>query len=129
MLIFLELIQRGYKLIVSTHSPVMLEALWALRFVQSKIGTANLSYLYNLFSLESSTRKAGLDEVFEHAMKADFRTYYFDRDANNQVFIKDISSLDPGDDDQATSEWGGLASLSSKANNVVSRVAGLQTMF
>jgi hypothetical protein len=32
----LELLHRGYRLLISTHSPVLVEAVWAIRFLQEE---------------------------------------------------------------------------------------------
>ena len=40
-------------------------------------------------------------EVFASALEKDYRVYFFDRTDDDQVEVRDISSLDPGDDDDA----------------------------
>ncbi|MEB3310821.1 MAG: AAA family ATPase [Snowella sp.] len=116
ILMCLELLNQGYKLIISTHSPVLLEAVWAIRFLQRE--NPDIKYLYQLFDLEPSPSMTAL---FENILKnKTFLTYYFDQQKDG-VYVKDISSLDPGNLDDAIADWGGLTSFSSRASEVVSQ--------
>ncbi|MDX2257095.1 MAG: AAA family ATPase [Pseudanabaenaceae cyanobacterium bins.39] len=115
ILIFLELLHRGYRLLISTHSPVMLEATWAIRNLQKN--GSDTKYLYQLFDLKPSLP---ITELFENILKnKKFSTYYFDQKEDG-VEVRDISSLDAFDEDLAIADWGGLTSFSSKASEVVS---------
>lgn len=117
MVIFLELLARGYKVIVSTHTPVLLELAWAIRYVKEYNGTVD--DLFELFSLSPS---ASLLKVFNTVIENKiFNTYYFDLEKNGAI-VKNISSLDAGSDDPAISNWGGLSEFGSKASNVVSKL-------
>jgi energy-coupling factor transporter ATP-binding protein EcfA2 len=116
ILMCLELLNQGYKLIISTHSPVLLEAVWVIRFLQTE--NPDIKYLYQLFNLEASESMTAL---FENILKnKTFSTYYFDQQKDG-VYVKDISTLDPGDLDSAIADWGGLTSFSSRASEVVSQ--------
>jgi predicted ATP-dependent endonuclease of OLD family len=116
ILMCLELLNQGYKLIISTHSPVLLEAVWVIRFLQTE--NPDIKYLYQLFNLEPSLSMTAL---FKNILKNKaFSTYYFDQQKDG-VYVKDISSLDPGDLDSAIADWGGLTSFSSRASEVVSQ--------
>lgn len=116
-LICLELLHRGYRLIISTHSPVLLEAAWAIRSLQEE--KADVKYLNHLFQLKSSP---AIDKIFENILKRkEIRTYYFDRQLGD-VSVRDISSLDPAAADDSVANWGGLTSFSSQASDVVSQV-------
>jgi predicted ATPase len=116
ILIFLELLHRGYRLLISTHSPVMLEATWAIRNLQKN--GSDTKYLYQLFDLKPSPP---ITELFENILKRKkFSTYYFNQEEDG-VEVRDISSLDAFDDDLAVADWGGLTSFSSKASEVVSQ--------
>ncbi|WP_262249854.1 ATP-binding protein [Parapedobacter soli] len=113
----IDLLSRGYKIIVSTHSPVFLEFAWAFRYLQkAKAGDHYLSELFNLGQSEA------VSELFKNILtEKKINTYYFDRE-NDKVHVKDISSLDAGSDDLSTADWGGLSSFSSKASDIISRV-------
>lgn len=110
MVVFLELLARGYKVIVSTHTPVLLELAWAIKYVKTYNGTAD--DLFDLFSLPHS---ASLQKVFNDVVSEKvFNTYYFDLGKDGAV-IKDISSLDAGSEDACISNWGGLSAGSKAA--------------
>jgi predicted ATPase len=112
----LELLHRGYRLLISTHSPVLLEAVWAIRNLQTN--NSDVKYLYQLFDLKPSPP---ITEIFENILKnKKFSTYYFDQKEDG-VEVRDISSLDAFDEDLSTADWGGLTSFSSKASEVVSQ--------
>ncbi|WP_008314816.1 AAA family ATPase [Leptolyngbya sp. PCC 6406] len=116
-LICLELLHRGYRLIISTHSPVLLEAAWAIRSLQEE--KADVKYLNSLFRLKSSP---GIDKIFENILEnKEIKTYYFDRQPEG-VFARNISSLDPVDADTSVANWGGLTSFSSQASDVISQM-------
>jgi hypothetical protein len=111
----LELLHRGYRLLISTHSPVLVEAVWAIRFLQEE--NCNTKYLYQLFGLKPSSV---ITELFENILNKKFLTYYFDQQEDG-VDVRDISSLDPFNADSAIANWGGLTSFSSQASEVVSQ--------
>jgi predicted ATPase len=112
----IDLLSRDYKVIVSTHSPVLLEFGWAFNLLQkSKV---NDDALFDLFDIPKT---AGTKQLFKGILsKKHINTFYFDRE-NDRVFTKDISTLDAGSDDSAISRWGGLASFAAKATDVVSK--------
>jgi predicted ATPase len=120
MVVFLELIARGYKIIISTHSPVLLELLWAMNYIKKYKGTSG--DLFELFSQKNNSSNASIKSTFETVIKEKtFATYYFDQ-SNDGVTIKNISTLDAGSDDRATSNWGGLTDFASKAGEIVSKL-------
>ena len=114
LLIFLELLRRGYKVIVSTHSSQILELIWAIRFIaKSKSAPARLR---QLLDLEASAYSGDLTEAILN--EKTFKTYYFSRQ-DSVVSVKDISTLDAEDPDKAVSDWGGLTLFSTKSADVV----------
>ena len=114
----MDLMDRGYKVIISTHSPVMLEFAWAIKLLQNN--KADFKALLALFDLKNT---APIKDMFKNILdNKSINTYYFDRGVNNQVTVKDISSLDAGSEDAAVSEWGGLSSFISKASDIISKI-------
>lgn len=107
LLLVLELLRRGYRVVMSTHSPVVLEMIWALR--EFKQLGATEKDVRNLFSLKSAKKLA------QAALSKDYRVYYFDR----QCPARDISTLDPGALEVAESEWGGITGFSSRVNAAI----------
>lgn len=113
MLLVLELLGRGYKVCLSTHSPHVLDVIWALRVIREQGGTAK--DVLDLFSLPpSSPVKPLAVEALQKAMKV----YFFQR--NGHVY--DISRLDPGAESGAEAGWGGLSEFSGRVGEVVARV-------
>ena len=112
--VFLELMRRGYKVIVSTHSAQILELVWAIRFI-AKSDSAP-TRLRQLLDLKASTYSKNLTETILN--EKTFKTYYFSRQ-DETVKVKDISTLDAEDPDEAVSDWGGLTLFSTKSADVV----------
>ena len=114
LLIFLELLRRGYKVIVSTHSSQILELIWAIRLIaKSKTASARLR---QLLGLKASAYSKNLTETILN--EKTFKTYYFSR-RESVVSVKDISTLDAEDPNEAVSDWGGLTLFSTKTADVV----------
>jgi len=113
LLLLMELLWRGYRVCVSTHSPHVLEVVWALRTMRKY--KAEPRDLLDLF--EVATTKP-MTEVASAVLQREARVYYFDR--NGQT--KDISDLDPGSEHRWEAGWGGLSEFSGHVNDVVARV-------
>ena len=114
LLMFLELLRRGYRVIVSTHSSQILELVWAIQYIaKSKNAPARLR---QLLGLKANAFSYDLTEKVIH--KKTYKTYYFSRQ-HNVVNVKDISTLDAEDPDEEISEWGGLTLFSTKAADIV----------
>ena len=111
-IILFELLRRGYKVIVSTHSSQLPELIWAIQLlVKWKVGP---TYLLKLLDLNVTPFSTELTKtVFE---ERSFKTYYFS--PHNDV--KNISTLDAEDPDEAVSDWGGLTLFSTKVADVIS---------
>ena len=110
----LELIFRGYRVCISTHSPHVLDIVWALRFFQHNGGQPR--DVLRLLGLLSTTRTRQLAQA---ALDRRHRVYYFTRDGT----VQDISALDPGSGDLGEAGWGGLTEFSGRAGDIVADVA------
>lgn len=118
LLAFLELVHRGYKVIVSTHSPQILEMVWGLQLLSQR--NAPVDAFLRTFNLPRWGFSIALGEdILRQRL---FKTYYFDRH-NDSVTVKDISTLDPGNADEAIADWGGLTAFSSRVSDIVSEIA------
>jgi len=113
MLLVIELLSRGYKVCLSTHSPHVLDVVWALRTMHEQNGS--IQDVLDLFDLPKNPPTKQLAEA---VLQKDMRVYFFQR--NGQV--QDISGLDPGAEDGAESGWGGLSGFSSRVGDIVARV-------
>ncbi len=112
--LIMELRLRGYRICVSTHSPHVLDIVWALQFFKNNGGRPK--DVLNLLSLASTPKTRKLAET---ALSSTFNTYYFGRDGE----VRDISDLDPGSDDVAKAGWGGLTEFSGRVGDIVGEVA------
>lgn len=112
MLMILELLWRGYKVCVSTHSPHVLDIVWAIQVIKSS--NADPRLLLKLFDNNHALTK--LQPVADSLMNKDFRVYYFGRDGKTQ----DISYLDPGSENLNEAGWGGISEFSGRVADVVS---------
>jgi hypothetical protein len=113
LLLVLELLWRGYRVCLSTHSPHVLDVVWALRMVQQR--KADPTYLLDVFDVRKTDP---MKAVAQEAFRRTARVYYFDR--NGQT--RDISNLDPGSQDQREAGWGGLSEFSGRVNDVIAAI-------
>lgn len=114
LLIVLDLLARGYRVCLSTHSPHVLDLVWALGILQER--NARPERLLELFDVQVTP---SLRKMAKEAMGKRAKVYFFDRETGR---ARDISSLDPGASDAVVAEWGGLSEFSSRAGDVVARV-------
>lgn len=112
----IEFIHSGYKVIISTHSPVLLEFVWAYNCIKNISSNMQIKALCELFDLpKGSATKDILTDIYSK----DILTYFLSREGD-KVVAKDISTLDVMLDNQDISEWGGLTEFSTRVNDVVS---------
>lgn len=112
----LELLQRGYRVILSTHSPAVLDLVWALGLLRECQPATADGALRDIFGLKALSPQ--IRAVFRAAFQKDIRTHFFERNAKG-VVVRDISSLDPGSDDVAIAGWGGLSGFSGHTADIV----------
>ncbi|MEQ1746250.1 MAG: ATP-binding protein [Saprospiraceae bacterium] len=118
MLLALQLIKRGYKVIISTHSPVLLELVWVINNLKECSSTGEA-----LFDLFDTPKSPDLRSIFQAATKEKtFTTWYFEREPNG-VYIRDISTLDAGSTNPDIANWGGLSEFASRAVDIISKLA------
>ena len=115
----LYLVYQGYKVIVSTHSPVILELCWAIRVMKEM--DADPSHLIDLFEMDYENNTEVNDVFSDILQNKTFKTYYFNRKPEG-VFTQDISSLDPGTEDPNIADWGGLTSFGTRASDIISNI-------
>lgn len=120
LLEIIELMQNGYKIILSTHSSVLLEFVWAFNNIKNSNASKEqkekmLMQLLDVEQFEAIPQM--MDGVFEKSI----RTYYF-ANKNGEVETMDISHLDVMSDNPDMADWGGLSLFSEKASQIVSSV-------
>lgn len=113
MLMIFELVARGYRVCISTHSPQVLDAVWALKHLRES--GADPKTLLKVFDAPASQSMISLAS---DVLKKTAKVYYFDRDGGT---TKDISNLDAAAEEEGESGWGGLSEFSGRANEQVAK--------
>ncbi|MEW5764476.1 MAG: AAA family ATPase [Acidobacteriota bacterium] len=108
MALVLELLRREYKVLISTHSPHVLDVVWALQTAKNHDGQP--ADVLKLFGLPTQSQ-----QIANAALKKEYKAFYFARDGQ----VKDISDLDPGSDSPVEAGWGGLTEFSGRVADVV----------
>jgi hypothetical protein len=119
MLLVLDLLWRGYRVVLSTHSPIVVTAVWALQRLAEY--RASYQLVCDAFSVPTRHRTS-LRPVAEAALTKQFATYVLQYHGGYTTAV-DISKLDPDDDDDVVSGWGGLAGFSSRFGEAVRTAA------
>ncbi|MFH2011035.1 MAG: AAA family ATPase [bacterium] len=114
LLLVLDLLWRGYRVVLTTHSPHVLTAIWMLRRLQEH--KARWQLVCRAFDVPTSQQ---LQPVAKSALEKDYRVHVFAFDADKKVRSTDISSLDPESDDERVAGWGGLTEFSSRFGDAV----------
>lgn len=113
LFVILQLLVRGYRVCLSTHSTHVLDLVWALQvFRQTK---AKPQALLELFGVEPTPRMVAMAKT---VLAKEAAVFYFDDESRE---TQDISRLDPGDTDRNVSSWGKLLDFSSHVGEVVAR--------
>jgi hypothetical protein len=113
MLMLFELMARGYRVCISTHSPQVLDAVWALQRLREH--GASPSSLLRVFGAPETPPML---QLAEKVMKRQVKVYYFDRVGGT---TRDISDLDSSAEQAGESGWGGLTEFSGRAADAVAR--------
>lgn len=114
LLTVLELLARGYRVCLSTHSPAVLDVVWALQILRRE--KAGPNDVLKLFDAEStSTMRSLAGKVLEKSI----RVHYFDPESRSGT---DISDLDPGAQNAFEAGWGGLTAFSERVSDAVAVV-------
>jgi hypothetical protein len=114
MLLVLDLLWRGYRVVLSTHSPHVLTMVWMMRRLQEH--GARWQLLCEAFHVKAPPQ---LRAVAEAALGKDYQAHAMEFDPHGKVIARDISALDPDSDDPLEAGWGGLTSYSSRFGNAV----------
>jgi hypothetical protein len=113
LLLVFELVHRGYRVCLSTHSPQVLDAVWALKHLREN--NAGPEALLDIFQAPHSQP---MQKLASAVMEKDVKVFYFNRETGCTT---DISNLDPSAEDNGDGGWGGLSEFSGRANGAVAR--------
>jgi len=116
MALVLELLWRGYRVVLSTHAPLILDVIFAMQVLRgSKAGHRRLQ---QAFGLGDSQNTLGM---LKAALAKSTKTYALGFDALGRTSTTDISTLDPGSDEPTVADWGGLTGFSSRFGAAIAR--------
>lgn len=111
--------KHGYKVIISTHSPLFLDFAWAFNKIK-EISDTEVKYkaLHQLMGTEGNQP---MIRMLEGVLDKEVRTYYIGKRGQQGLsYTQDITSLDVWDDDPILSEWGGMTTFATRATSVLS---------
>ena len=113
LLLVLELVMRGYRVCLSTHSPQVLDAVWALRHLKANHAQPN-----DLLDIFEAERTQPMQFLASTVLEKLIKVFYFDPKTRQ---TRDISELDPSDEEAGNGGWGGLSEFSGRVNKAVAR--------
>lgn len=111
LLLVLELLSRGYRVCLSTHSPQVLEAVWAIQHLKENGGDA-----VDLLNVFDAPNTQSMRRMALAAMEKTVSIYYFERETGK---TREISDLDAESEEEGQAGWGGLLEFSGRANSAV----------
>ena len=117
MLLVFELMHRGYKVCISTHSTYILELVWAINALrEAPKARASTAFL-------SAARQTGnaLRDVATSVLSKNIKTYALWFDESKRHDCADISGLALDDTNSIVSSWGGITELSRGIADAVAR--------
>lgn len=114
----IELMQNGYKVVVSTHSTLLLEFAWAFGNLKKLEDSVLRKAMCELFSVDSHTSEGNL---FKKLGDKVIKTYYLSSKEGEGAVSTDISSLDVESDTDFVADWGGLSFFAGKASEIVGK--------
>lgn len=114
MLLVLDLLWRGYRVVMSTHSPHVLTLLWMMKRLQEH--NARWQLVCQAFGVRDPQN---MHLVAKAALQKDYRAHLMDLGEDGKVRAVDISTLDPDAADERIAGWGGLTEYSSHFGDAV----------
>ena len=118
MYLVLELMQRGYRVALSTHHPVVIDVLWAIRSLRGAGDVACAQLLKALGVGQYDKSKL----IARNALAADIRVFALAQTKGGAI-TTDISELDPGATAELEQGWGGLTAYSAAFADAVAAAA------
>lgn len=114
LLLVLDLLWRGYRVALSTHSAHVLTGVWMLQRLKELQGRWQL--VCEGFEVDKRT---ALKRVAQEALRKTYKVHLLAFDEDGMVSSRDISDLDPESDDEGEAGWGGLTGFSSRFGDAV----------
>lgn len=115
LLVVLELLWRGYRVCLSTHSPQVLDVVWALQALKATGGGPD-----QVLSFFDAPKTPQMRKVAASVLRKTMKVYAFESVTG---IARDISKLDPASVDQLEAGWGGLTEFGSRVAETVADAA------
>jgi hypothetical protein len=119
LLLVFELVVRGYRVCLSTHSSQVLDAMWTLKQLRENGGTPKA-----LLDVFGASKTGPMLDLASKILAKRQAVYYFNKENG---IIDDISDLDPGAEEEGKGGWGGLSEFSGRASAAVARAVANTT--
>lgn len=113
LLLTLDLLWRGYRVVISTHSPHLLTGVWMLQ--RLKVHQAKWQWVCQGLG----AARDGMKDVAENALTKDYKVFFMDLDKKSKAVARDISGLNPDSENDYEADWGGLTGFSSRFGEAV----------
>jgi hypothetical protein len=114
LLLVLDLLWRGYRVVLSTHSPHVLTAIWMLQ--RLKEHHARWQLVCRAFNVQTTNP---MKKVAESSLSKSYKVHVLSFGTDDRVRSRDISTLDPEAEDEGEAGWGGLTGFSSNFGDAV----------
>jgi hypothetical protein len=114
LLLILELLSRDYRVCLSTHSPHVLDVVWALGELRDH-GAPSTTIL----ELFKAKKTPPMKQMAESISQKNARVYYFN---NETGCTQDISGLNPASKEASEAGWGGLSEFSGHVAEVIAKI-------
>lgn len=118
MSLVFDMLSRGYRVLISTHSTHILDVLWALNEIRSLDlpGKTSVDFACRLLGLDP--KNSGVTNMISLVLGLSMKIFGFSYRGQG-VGVTDISTLDPDDEDGQISGWGGLSEYSGRVSEIV----------
>jgi hypothetical protein len=123
----LHLMARGYRVVVSTHSPLMVDFAWALGHLRKSLLDRNLDHSKKFLSAFSLTSTAANKALIDKVKDSKTRTFYLSYSKNTSglaltVLSQDISNLKTYSTNADEASWGELLKYSTHLADVIAQL-------
>jgi len=120
-LAILAMLDRGYRVVLSTHSPLFGDFAWAINRLRvgAAHGKADESLVRRAFGMRSSENTKSIASA---VLRCHARTYHLGYGKDGRVRSTDISALDSASLDPLQASWGGLLQHSYDMATVISQI-------
>ncbi|AXE31757.1 hypothetical protein DK842_18760 [Chromobacterium phragmitis] len=115
LVLIVELIHRGYKVILTTHSSIFLDFAWGIS--QLKLSCATSADYCNALRIPIA-----MQDCIDTLKKSKIKIYNFDFGSDGRVKSHDITSLDPFAVSTHENTWGGLASYTKNIGDALYKI-------